>query len=169
MIACFASCSGAHFNPAVTLGLLAARRFESKLVLPYILSQLAGGLAAAIVAKILFGVVSGTHIPSDPSNPFLNVGTEVMISAILMLVILRAESSKAAMAIGLSVVFLQLLGQPITGGSMNPARSFGPDLLANGAATPTLWIYFVGPILGMLLAVGANAVLEQKQALPVRS
>lgn len=161
MISCFALISGAHFNPAVTIGLIAAKRFEPRSALPYLLAQFGGGIAAALIANAVFGNASGTHIPTDPSRHLLNIGTEGMLSAILMLTILRVESSKAATVIGLSVILLVLIGEPITGGSMNPARSLGPNIVAGGQAVSTLWIYFVGPILGMLAAAAINHFLEK--------
>ena len=148
--------SAAHFNPAVTLGFAAAGRFPKRYVLPYIAAQLIGATAAAGLAALLLGAGHGAHIPAVPWPRA--VATEAVLTFLLMLVIIAVATDKRAngavpgLAIGLTVVFDVLIGGPITGGSMNPARSFGPALFAGGAALTHFWIYVIGPVLGAVLA-----------------
>ncbi len=149
--------SAAHFNPAVTIGFVVAKRFPAKFALPYIVSQVIGGILAAGTVALLFGAGSGTHIPSHPESILQNLGTEVVLSLILMLVIIAVATDKRisgtvpAIAIGFTVVFNVLIGGPITGGSMNPARSFGPALFAGGQALSQYWLYVIGPCIGAVL------------------
>lgn len=158
MIYSFGPISAAHFNPAVTLGFAAAGRFPSRFVLPYWLCQVGGAIAAAALAAMLFGPGHGTHIPADASNIVRNVGTELTLSFFLMTVIIsvatdkRVGSTAPAIAIGLTVVFCVMIGGPITGGSMNPARSLGPALFAGGSALANLWLYLLAPPIGAVLA-----------------
>ena len=172
MIYALGSISAAHFNPAVTLGFALAKRFPWKFVLPYWLAQMLGSAAAAALAMLLFGIPSGSHLPADPSLLIRNLGVEITISAMLMLVIMavatdrRVSGTIPALAIGFTVVAGVLIGGPITGGSMNPARSFGPALFAGGAALANYWLYVVGPMIGTSLAafLYENIRLEPEQA-----
>ncbi|HWA81862.1 MAG TPA: aquaporin [Fimbriimonadaceae bacterium] len=157
MIFAFGPISAAHFNPAVTLAFAVAKRFPWRFVLPYWLSQFLGATAAAGVAYALFGQGAGAHIPADPSALARNVGMEATLGFFLMLVIIavatdrRVSSTVPGMAIGLIVVVGVLIGGPVTGGSMNPARSFGPALFVPGALG-NYWIYAIGPTLGAVVA-----------------
>ncbi len=157
MIYALGPISAAHFNPAVTIAFATAKRFPWRFVLPYVLSQLAGGIVAAGVVALLFGAGSGTHVPAQPDLLLRNIGTEMAISFLLMLVIISVATDKRvsgtvpAIAIGFTVVMNVLIGGPVTGGSMNPARSLGPAVFAGGAALTNYWIYIVGPILGAVL------------------
>jgi len=157
MIYALGHISAAHFNPAVTLGFAVAGRFPWRFVLPYWASQVLGGIAAAGLAAMLFGAGHGTHIPA--SGPLARaVGIETMLTFLLMLVIIavatdrRANGAVPGLAIGLTVVFDVLIGGPVTGGSMNPARSLGPALFAGGAALTYYWVYLVGPAIGAVIA-----------------
>ena len=158
MIYALGPISAAHFNPAVTLGFAVAKRFPWKFVLPYWISQLTGAILAGGVAALLFGPGHGVHIPSDPTLIVRNVGTEAVPSFLLMLVIIavatdkRVNSTVPALGIGMTVVFCVLIGGPVTGGSMNPARSLGPALFSGAAALSNYWIYVVGPCAGASLA-----------------
>lgn len=158
MIAALGPISAAHFNPAVTLGFALAKRFPWRYVAPYWLVQMAGGVVAAAVVALLYGGGSGVHIPADTHLVLRNVGTEVAITFILMLVIIATATDKRMnpiappLAIGLTVIFGVLIGGPITGGSMNPARSFGPALFGNPEALGAYWVYIVGPMLGASIA-----------------
>lgn len=155
MIAALGPISGAHFNPAVTLGFFATGRFPAKHVLPYILAQLGGALLAGAFSAAISANGAGVHIPSGGS-PWVWVAIEMVISFFLMLVISAVATDKRtnpavpAIAIGFTVVLGVMIGGPITGGSMNPARSLGPAAFAGGQALTHLWVYFVGPILGAL-------------------
>lgn len=149
--------SAAHFNPAVTIAFASARRFPWRFVLPYIVSQLLGAILAAAFAGLLFGFGHGTHVPGSPELLARNLGMEIGLSFVLMLVITsvatdrRVSGAVPAIAIGLTVVFNVLIGGPVTGGSMNPARSLGPALFAGGPALSNYWLYVVGPCIGAVL------------------
>lgn len=157
MIYALGPISAAHFNPAVTLGFAVARRFPWRFVVPYWVSQIAGAIAAAATAFMIFGSGAGAHIPADPHAIGRNLGVEAMITFFLMLVIIavatdrRISSTVPALGIGLTVVVGVLIGGPVTGGSMNPARSLGPALFVEGALA-NYWIYIVGPAVGAVAA-----------------
>ncbi len=146
----------AHFNPAVTIAFAFAKRFSWKEVLPYCFSQLAGGIAAAGVCALLFGAGHGAHLPSV--SPGIAVASEAVLTFFLMLVIMgvatdsRANGAVPGIAIGLIVVVDVLIGGPVTGGSMNPARSLGPALFTKSDSLALWWIYLIGPILGAISA-----------------
>jgi MIP family channel proteins len=157
MIYALGHISGAHFNPAVTLGFAVAGRFPWRCVPAYWVAEFTGGIAAAAVAALLFGPGQGAHVPAP--GPLLRaVGVEAVLTFFLMLVIISVATDKRVngavpgLAIGLTVVFDVLIGGPITGGSMNPARSLGPALFAGGAALSSYWLYVVGPVLGAVVA-----------------
>lgn len=162
MIYALGHISAAHFNPAVTLGFAVARRFPWRGVVPYWIAEFLGGIAAAGLSACLFGGGHGTHIPAAGSL-LRAIGVEAILTFFLMLVIIsvatdrRVNGAIPGLAIGLTVVFAVLIGGPITGGSMNPARSFGPALFAGGKALSVCWLYFVGPCLG---AVAASLLYE---------
>jgi len=149
MIYALGPVSAAHFNPAVTLGFASAKRFPWRFVPGYIASQLAGALLAAGLAAMMFGTGRGVHIPTG--TLVQNVGTEFVLSFFLMLVIIavatdrRVSSTAPAIAIGLTVVFCVLVGGPVTGGSMNPARSLGPALVTGGDVFSRVWLYLLVP------------------------
>ncbi|WP_158260510.1 MIP/aquaporin family protein [Chlorogloea sp. CCALA 695] len=157
MIYALGHISAAHFNPAVTLGFAIACRFPWRYVLPYLAAEFLGGITAAAVVALLLGGGYGAHIPAS-GLVAAAVGTEAVLTFFLMLVIISVATDKRVagavpgLAIGLTVVFDVLIGGPVSGGSMNPARSLGPALFAGGAAIANYWIYVVGPILGALVA-----------------
>jgi len=158
MIYAVGDISGAHLNPAVTLGFWASRRLPSRDVLPFILSQCAGALAASLVLRLLFdGTSLGVTTPAgDPSQSF---ALETILTCILMFVILgvstgaKEKGLAAGVAVGGAVALAALFGGPISGASMNPARSLGPALASGHFET--LWIYLSAPVVGALLGVGA--------------
>ena len=155
MIYVFGPVSGAQFNPAVTLALSLSGKHDRREAVPYIGAQFLGGVAAGLLGLVLFGGAFGTHVPSAPEAGLRNVGTEIVLSAILMGVIfavIRKENPLAPLVIGLTVVLLVMMGGNITGGSMNPARSFGPDLVGGSQTLGTIWVYLIGPPVGMVLA-----------------
>ena len=157
MIYALGHISAAHFNPAVTLGFAVAGRFPWRYVLPYAVAQVLGGIAAAGLAVLLFGGGYGAHVPA-PGPLARAVGVEAVLTFFLMLVIISVATDKRAngavpgLAIGLTVVFDVLIGGPVTGGSMNPARSLGPALFAGGAALANYWVYVAGPCVGAVAA-----------------
>ena len=157
MIYALGHISAAHFNPAVTLGFAVAGRFPWRYVVPYWIAEFLGSIAAAGAAALFFGGGHGVHIPA--SGPLWRaVGVEAILTFFLMLVIIavatdrRANGAVPGLAIGLTVVFDVLIGGPITGGSMNPARSLGPALFGGTAPLSVYWVYVVGPVLGAVAA-----------------
>lgn len=157
MIAAVGDVSGAHLNPAVTLGFRAAGRFPGRDVAPYVASQLAGALAASGLLALMFPTHEGLGgtLPSGAVETSLVF--EVVLTAILMFVILsvttgaKEKGITAGIAIGGVVAFAALFGGPISGASMNPARSIGPAF-ASGQLE-ALWVYIAGPVVGALIAV----------------
>ena len=153
--------SGAHFNPAVTLAFAATRHFPLALVPAYLAAQFGGALAASAALRILFGDAAnlGTTLPAGGAGQSLAL--EVILTFFLMFVIIsvatdtRAVGQAAALAIGGTVGLEALFAGPISGASMNPARSLAPAIVS-GTWTAQ-WLYIVGPIAGALL--GAFAYL----------
>jgi MIP family channel proteins len=150
--------SGAHFNPAVTLAFWSSGFFRRSLVLPYILAQVLGAIAASALLRLSLGAVGnlGATLPRD-GNWLQSLILETVLTFILMLVIFgsgldrRAHIGFAGIAIGLTVALEAACMGPITGASMNPARSFAPALV--GGMWQHQWLYWVAPILGAQLAV----------------
>ena len=157
MIAALGHISGAHFNPAVTIAFALTRHFPPREVLWYIGGQVVGAVLGALTLRLLIGDVAqlGVTLPSE--SPLQAFGLEILLTAVLMLVIIsvatdtRALGSPAAIAIGFTVALDALWGGPISGASMNPARSFGPALVAG--VWVDQWIYWIAPIIGA--AIGA--------------
>jgi aquaporin Z len=156
--------SGGHFNPAVTLGLVAAGRFSAGNAIPYIIAQVIGGAAAAAVFYVIlqgapsagkwntFLAVSNTYGGSGFS--MLSAGLiEVVITALFLVVIVGVTSAKAPagfapIAIGLALVLFHLVAIPVSNASLNPARSTATALFGGEAALQSLWLYWVAPIIG---------------------
>lgn len=161
MVYTFGHISAAHFNPAVTLGFACAGRFPWRHVPKYWGSQLLGAVLAGFIVSTVLGPVSGTHIPAVMPLPAILI--EAILTGFLMLTIMsvatdrRVNSAVPGLAIGMIVVVDVMIGGPVTGGSMNPARSLGPAIFTQGAALHSVWIYFGGPALG---AVGAAKLYE---------
>ncbi|RFZ83077.1 aquaporin [Mucilaginibacter terrenus] len=157
MIYALGSVSGAHMNPAVSIAFTLAKRFPAKSLIPYIISQLTGATFASLTLKFLFpqNTDLGWTVPSGSNAQSFIL--ELILTFILMLVIINvATGSKeqgmfAGLAIGGVVLFEALFAGPICGASMNPARSFGPALIAGNLST--LWIYILAPVAGAALAV----------------
>ncbi len=150
--------SGAHFNPAVTLGFWASGFFPRRRVLPYILAQSMGAIAASTLLLIALGSVAqlGATVPLN-GNWLQSFVLETVLTFILMVVILgsgldrRAHIGFAGLAIGLTVGLEAAFMGPITGASMNPVRSLGPAMV--GGIWQHHWVYWLAPILGAQLAV----------------
>lgn len=166
MIYALGPISAAHFNPAVTLGFAMAGRFPWKHAPAYIVSQLCGAVFAGAVSALLFGPGGGVHIPSAPAMIVRNVGLEAVITFFLMFVIMATATDKRtssvipALAIGMTVVFGVLVGGAATGGSMNPARSFGAAVFGGWPALSQMGVYVLGPILGAAIAVKAYEAIR---------
>ncbi len=159
--------SGAHLNPAVTIGLWMGGRIGAKDVLPYIISQVAGGLAAATV---LYFIVTGNgnsigdfaangygdHSPGQ-YNMTAAILTEFVMTFMFLLIILGATDSKApagfaGIAIGLALTLIHLISIPVTNTSVNPARSISQAVFVGGWALSQVWLFIVVPILAAALA-----------------
>jgi aquaporin NIP len=173
MIYAVGDVSGAHFNPAVTLGFFAARRLKGKIILPYVVSQLLGALAASLLLRALFPQhpTLGATAPAGPALQSLIL--EIILTALLMFVILnvstgaRERGITAGIAVGAVIALEALFAGPICGASMNPARSFAPALVSQHLAN--LWIYVVAPVTGALIAVmGCRCVRKDCCSVPVR-
>tara|TARA_B100000497_G_scaffold10299_1_gene11469 strand:+ start:1826 stop:2470 length:645 start_codon:yes stop_codon:yes gene_type:complete len=157
MIAAVGEVSGAHFNPAVTIGFWLTKRFETKQVIPYVLAQTIGAFIASGILRFLFpdSLTLGETLPAGPwMQTFV---LEIILTFFLMFVILNvAIGSKeqgiiASIAIGATVLLEALFAGPITGASMNPIRSIAPAIV--NMNLEHLWMYIVAPIIGSILAV----------------
>lgn len=160
MIYAIGDVSGAHMNPAVTLGFWASRRFPIGWIIPYIAAQCAGATLGSLAIKLLFPahLMLGATVPSGSAGQSFLL--EVLLTALLMFVILGVSSGPkelgvmAGLAIGGVVGLEALFGGPISGASMNPARSLGPAIVSGRLGH--LWIYLVAPVLGALIAIPAS-------------
>lgn len=154
MIYTFGHISGAHFNPAVTLAFVVARHFPVRRLIGYWTAQLLGASLAAGCLRVLFGNVAslGATVPTGQGGAWQSLGLESLLSFFLMIVIMamatdtRAVGQAAALAIGATVGLEALFAGPISGASMNPARSLGPALMS--WTWTAQWIYIVGPMIG---------------------
>jgi aquaporin Z len=172
MASATAAVSGGHLNPAVTIGLLSAGKIEGGNAAGYIVSQCLGGIAAAALLKVciplqaLEAVGMGTPALADGVSVSMGLVTEIILTFFLVFVVYgTAVDGRApqvgALFIGLTVTLDILIGGPITGAAMNPARHLGPALLGGGLQN--LWLYWVGPVAGgILAALLYRNVLEQK-------
>ena len=155
MLAATGHLSGAHFNPAVTLAFAITRHFPWRDVPSYLAGQLLGAVAGAAVLRAFFGLEAGLGATVPAGSSLQALGLETLLTAVLMFVIVsvatdtRAVGELAAVAIGGTVALDALWGGPVTGASMNPARSFGPALVAG--LWRAHWIYWLGPIIGATL------------------
>jgi aquaporin NIP len=157
--------SGAHINPAVTVAFTLTRHFPARDATAYIAAQLAGAVCGAL---LLLAIWPGQPADLGATVPSIGVGSalvyETVLTAFLMFVIIavatdtRAVGAAAAIAIGATVGLDALFGGPVTGASMNPARSFGPAL-ASGQWTD-FWIYIVGPVMGAALGAAAYQLVR---------
>jgi aquaporin Z len=160
--------SGAHFNPAVSVGLWVGGRFPLKDLVPYIVSQVLGAVAAAVVLYVIAsgaplfavgGFASNGYGPRSPGGYSLAAALvcEVVMTFFFLMVILgstdrRAPQGLAPIAIGLALTLIHLVSIPVTNTSVNPARSTGPAIIAGGPALKQLWLFWVAPIVGAFLA-----------------
>jgi MIP family channel proteins len=157
--------SGAHMNPAVTLAFTVSRHFSARHALGYIPAQLVGAVAAALLLRLAW---EGTPAALGATVPSVGVGSalvyEFVMTAFLMFVIVavatdtRAVGAAAAIAVGGTVALDSLFGGGVSGASMNPARSFGPALVAS--EWTDFWIYLVAPITGAIAAAAFYGVVR---------
>ena len=164
MVAAAGHLSGAHFNPAVTLALALTRHFPWREAPIYWLAQMAGAVAAAGCLRLLFGPASQLGATLPAGGAWQALGLEALLTAALMFVIMavatdaRADGHLAGVAIGGVVALGALWAGPITGASMNPARSFGPALVAG--VWDAHWVYWFGPLLGAALGAALYQILR---------
>lgn len=161
--------SGCHLNPAVTIGLMVAGRFDKKDVFPYIIAQLLGGIAGAGILYLIATGKSGFEVGGFAANGYAEHSpggygllsaftTELVMTFFFLVIILGATHSKApkgmaGLAIGLGLTLIHLISIPVTNTSVNPARSTSQALFAEGGwAIPQLWLFWVAPLLGAIIA-----------------
>jgi aquaporin Z len=169
--------SGCHLNPAVSLGLVVGKRFPAAELLPYIVAQVVGAIAAA---GVLYTIASNGPASFDVHSGFAANGyganspggysllaafvAEVVLTAFFLIVIMgstdnRAPKGFAPIAIGLCLTLIHLVGIPVDNLSVNPARSTGPAVFAGGAALQQLWMFWVAPLIGGALGGGIYSLL----------
>jgi aquaporin NIP len=164
MLAATGHLSGAHFNPAVTAAFALSRHFPWRDVPLYISAQLLGAVGGALTLRALFGPIANLGATLPAGSAFQSFGLEILLTAVLMFVIIsvatdtRAVGQLAALAIGATVALDALWGSPISGASMNPARSFGPALIAG--VWRNHWVYWLGPLLGAALGACLHQFLR---------
>jgi len=163
--------SGCHINPAISIGMVVAGRMKAKEAVYYVIAQILGAIAGALILLCIaqgkisydltsnglgqngYGALSPQHY--DLLSGFI---AETVLTFIFLLVIFGATSTKnihggfAGLSIGLSLVLIHIVGIPITGVSVNPARSIGPALVVGGEAIQQLWLFIVAPIVGAILS-----------------
>lgn len=183
MVYAIGNISGCHINPAITISMLVAGKISGKDTVGYLVAQFLGGIVGAL---ILYFVASGKADYSLAVNGLGQNGygdlspmkygmgaaflAEVVLTFIFLIVIFGATSSKApggfaGVAIGWSLAMIHMVGIPITGTSVNPARSFGPALIVGGEALSQVWLFLLAPIIGgVIAALVWNYVLKPKDA-----
>jgi aquaporin Z len=169
MIYAWGPLSGLHINPSVTFAFASRGVFPRAWVVPYWVAQLAGAVCAALFLQIMFGDVSaGSNYPiARPGGEWKSLVMETVLTAILVSVILntatggRSIGHNAAIAVGSTVALLGLFASPISGASMNPARTLGPDIV--GSNYTGWWVYIAGPAIGAFIAV---MIIQAVRGLP---
>lgn len=177
--------SGCHLNPAVTVGLWAGGRFPAKDILPYVVAQVVGAFAAALVLYVVAigktdyslavnGLAANGYGEHSPGQ--YTVGSGLLIEVVLtfgfVIIILgstdrRAPAGFAPLAIGLALTLIHLISIPVTNTSVNPARSTGPALIVGGWALQQLWLFWLAPLLGGVLGgIAYRALAEEMPPKP---
>jgi aquaporin Z len=170
--------SGCHLNPAVSIGLFAAGRFESKELVPYIVAQVLGGIAAAGILCLIASGKPGFELGGFASNGYGEFSPggysllaalvcEIAMTAVFLFVIMGSTSRKAPpgfapIAIGLCLTLIHLVSIPVTNTSVNPARSTAVAFFAGSDALAQLWLFWVAPIVGGVLGALAYKAIEKE-------
>ena len=155
--------SGCHINPAVSLGVFISGKMDAKDFVGYLVAQFIGGIAGAAILVALFGSNEslGTNGFGDASALGVSMGiaflAEVILTFVFVIAVLGVTSkiengAVAGLVIGLTLTLVHILGIPFTGTSVNPARSFGPALLAGGQPLSQVWVFIVAPLVGAAIA-----------------
>ncbi len=172
--------SGCHLNPAVSFGLLAGGRFPAKELIPYVVAQVIGGIAAGCVLYVIASGTPGFDVTAgfasngfgehSPGGYSLGAGLvcEIVMTFMFLFVIMgstdeRAPKGFAPIAIGLCLTLIHLISIPVTNTSVNPARSTGVALFAGGWALHQLWLFWVAPIIGGILGGFVYRFFEEKK------
>ena len=184
MVYAIGQISGCHINPAITIGMLANGKIGSKDAVMYIIAQCIGAIIASLVLlSIMTGLPgytlatnglgqNGYGVASSGGFPLASgFIAEVVLTFIFLMVVFGATSKKApagfaGIAIGLSLAMIHMVGIPITGTSVNPARSLGPALVVGGTALAQLWVFILAPIIGALIAAMVWKYLFEERASP---
>ncbi|WAX96442.1 aquaporin Z [Aminobacter sp. NyZ550] len=171
--------SGGHFNPAVSVGLMMAGRFEAKNLVPYIIAQLVGAIVASTVLYLIVsgkadfagigGFATNGYGDASPGKYGLTSALiiEVVLTFMFLMIILgsthgRVPAGFAPIAIGLALTLIHLISIPVTNTSVNPARSTGPALFVGGIALQQLWLFWVAPIVGAAIAGVVHKAMFEK-------
>jgi aquaporin Z len=172
--------SGCHINPAVSVGLVVGKRFPASELLPYVVAQVLGGIAASGVLYLIasgkegFSLAGGfasngfgAHSPGGYALSSCFVA-EIVLTFMFLIIILgstdtRAPKGFAPIAIGLGLTLIHLISIPVTNTSVNPARSTGPALFVGGWALQQLWLFWVAPIAGAILAGAVYSFFQEEE------
>jgi MIP family channel proteins len=166
MIYAVGDVSGAHLNPAVTLGFFAARRFPGRSVLPYVASQCAGAFLASLCLRLMFPAHATLGATSPRGDAVQSFALEVLLTCLLMFVILSVSTGAkekgitAGIAVGSVIGLEALFAGPISGASMNPVRSLAPAVVS--LRLDSLWVYLMAPTLGAVAAVFVCRCVREK-------
>lgn len=170
----FGGISGGHFNPAVTTAMLMNRRINGRDALGYVIAQVLGATVASAFMKLFVsGLGLATNQLGQTDFPKISAGlaflVEVLVTFLFLLVILNVTSDRhgngdfAGLTIGVTLAFLIIVALNLTGGSLNPARSFGPAIFAGGSALSHLWLYILAPEVGAILAALVARVMGSEE------
>jgi aquaporin Z len=171
--------SGGHFNPAVSVGLMMAGRFDAKNLVPYVIAQLVGAIVASTVLYLIVsgkadfagigGFATNGYGDASPGKYGLTSALiiEVVLTFMFLMIILgsthgRVPAGFAPIAIGLALTLIHLISIPVTNTSVNPARSTGPALFVGGIALQQLWLFWVAPIVGAAIAGIVHKAMFEK-------
>lgn len=170
----FGGISGGHFNPAVTTAMLLNRRINGRDALGYVIAQVLGATVASAFMKLFVsGLGLATNQLGQTDFPKISAGlaflVELLVTFLFLLVILNVTSDRhgngdfAGLTIGVTLAFLIIVALNLTGGSLNPARSFGPAIFAGGSALSHLWLYILAPEVGAILAALVARVMGSEE------